>query len=269
MASTLVPSLPKPLQVLRTGGISVVYEVSDSIVLKRPTVEGQAGLVRENRIFGILAKHPPCPEPENILLNDRSHLKIADFDCTDVIGARFEACIPPYGRVLGSEAGPGEGTAGKLGARTEQFALGSIFYYINYGLEVYYNLHMDDGPMVVELLQRKVFPELTKYPTIDSIIRDCWHGKFETIGKLSKLISIQLNSGYETSTSVSEAEFATKRNLCLQLLDEGILDACPLEEDYSGPTQRRNWPRGDNGREKGPLVINNLPSRSDSEQEVY
>lgn len=92
--------------------------------------------------------------PENILLNDQLHLNNSDFDCADVICSEFEACIPPYSRLLGSEAGSDEGSAGKLGSRTEQFALGSIFFVINYGLEVYedQNFGLDHGPMVVELL---------------------------------------------------------------------------------------------------------------------
>ncbi|KAL9124461.1 MAG: hypothetical protein Q9217_006206 [Psora testacea] len=228
MAPPLVSSLPKGLKVLRKGGNSIVYKVSDSIVLKRPSIEGQAQFVKENRIFEMLAKHSPCSElvcsflqtdngnfleymsqfslaerlqqhqirdemstqvlqvsclehyglrtrwmgalangtawleslgyahgdlrPENILLNDRSYLKITDFDCTDIIGSEFEACIPPYGRLLGSEAGSDKGSAGKLRSRTEQFALGSIFYFINYGLEVYENISLDQGPIVVERL---------------------------------------------------------------------------------------------------------------------
>ena len=54
-----------------------------------------------------------------------SYLKVADFNCTNLIGSDFEACIPPYGRLLGSEAGADEGRAGRLGPRTEQFVLGS------------------------------------------------------------------------------------------------------------------------------------------------
>ena len=309
MASTLESSLPMRYKVLRRGGNSVVYEVSACIVLKRPTIKGRAQFLKENRIFEMLAEHPPCPElvcsflhtdggnfleymtqfslaerlqqhqirdekstqvlkvsclepfllrtrwmsalakgtawleslgyahgdlrPENVLLNDQFHLKIADFDCTDVIGSEFEACIPPYGRLLGSEAGSDEGSAGKLGSRTEQFALGSIFYFINYGLEVYedQNFGLDHGPMIVERLQRQIFPKLTKYPKIDSIIYDCWHGRFKSIAELSKAILIQLDLGYEGSRVMSEVTFATKRNHCLQLLGEGILNACPQEKD--------------------------------------
>lgn len=65
--------------------------------------------------------------PENILL-DRNCLRLSDFDCTAKIGSEFEACIAPYGRVLGSEGGQDQGTAGLLGPRTEQFALGSLYY---------------------------------------------------------------------------------------------------------------------------------------------
>lgn len=68
--------------------------------------------------------------PENILL-DRDRLKLSDFDCTAEIGTYFEACMAPYGRLLNSEeVDQGEsGTSGFLSPRTEQFALGSIFYF--------------------------------------------------------------------------------------------------------------------------------------------
>jgi serine/threonine protein kinase len=113
--------------------------------------------------------------PENILVNEQDHVKVADFDCTDLIGSKFEACIPPYGRLLGSEASSEKGSAGKLGARTEQFALGSLFYYINYGTEVYddQNFGKDHGPVVVERLQEMIFPKLNTTLMSDLIIDAC------------------------------------------------------------------------------------------------
>lgn len=114
--------------------------------------------------------------PENILL-DRDRLKLSDFDCTTKIGSKFQACTSPYGRDLGSEGGDDQGTPGKLGLRTEQFALGSLYYLINYGFEVYGDRCLgadpsgkEHGPVVGDLLQKMIFPKLNGDPMIDSII---------------------------------------------------------------------------------------------------
>ncbi|EFY95003.1 protein kinase [Metarhizium robertsii] len=129
--------------------------------------------------------------PENILL-DRNRLKLSDFDCTAKIGTDFEACMAPYGRVLDSnEPDQGRrGTAGFLGPRTEQFALGSLYYLINYGFEVYGDRCLTEdpkehGPKVVNLLQNMKFPELDGDPLIDDIIVKCWHNEYTTIAELA------------------------------------------------------------------------------------
>lgn len=130
--------------------------------------------------------------PDNILI-DGDQLKLSDFDCTAQIGTDFEACIPPYGRVLNSsesDQGPCGG-AGFLSSRTEQFALGSLYYLINYGFEVYGdrcltpNNPKEHGPKVVKLLQNMEFPTLDGDPVIDDIIDKCWHNKYATIAELA------------------------------------------------------------------------------------
>lgn len=85
--------------------------------------------------------------PENILL-DRNRLKLSGFDCTVEFGTDFETCPCPYGRLLNSnEADQGiPGTAGFGGPRTEQFALGSLYYLINYGFEVCDDQCLADDP---------------------------------------------------------------------------------------------------------------------------
>lgn len=129
--------------------------------------------------------------PENILL-DRDRLKLSDFDCTAEIGSDFEACMAPYGRILNSdEADRGErGTSGFLGSRTELFAIGSLYYLINYGFEVYGDRVLtenprDHGPKVVDLLQDMEFPALNGDPLIDDIIDRCWHNKYATVSELA------------------------------------------------------------------------------------
>lgn len=79
--------------------------------------------------------------PENILLD-------SDFDCTAEFGTDFETRSYPYGRLLNrNETDQGRpGTAGFLGPRTEQFALGSLFYLIYYGAEVYDDQCLVDDP---------------------------------------------------------------------------------------------------------------------------
>jgi serine/threonine protein kinase len=301
-AKELLRDMPT-LTELRRGATSIVYKVNSLIVVKCPTIEGHTDFVKENRIFDILAQHPPCPElvasflrfengnfleympgfslserlqrhqirdpkstrvlsvqrleplslrktwmkalaegiawleslglahgdlkPENVLVGKQDRVKIGDFDCTNFIGSEFEACIPPYGRLLGSEAGSKEGTAGKLGARTEQFALGSLFYYINYGVEVYddQDFGEDHGPVIVEQLQRMVFPKLNSNSVLDSIIEDCWHGRFQSVAALSEAISQQCNLRNYSSKAISPEEFAVRRAYCLQLVEGGIFTA--------------------------------------------
>jgi hypothetical protein len=150
--------------------------------------------------------------PENILL-DRNRLKLSDFDCTAKIGTDFEACIAPYGRILNSnEIDQGlRGTFGVLGPRTEQFALGSLYYLINYGFEVYGDRCLTDdpkehGPKMVDLLQDMEFPKLGGDSMINSIIDRCWHNEYATVAQLAlhteKLLDVGIhNEGANTGVT--------------------------------------------------------------------
>lgn len=135
--------------------------------------------------------------PENVLL-DRNRLKLSDFDCTAEIGTNYEACMAPYGRILNQNDEGECGTFGFLGPQTEQFALGSLFYLINYGFEVYGDRCLTEdpyehGPKVVDLLQNMEFPTLDGDPLIDGIIDNCWHGKYGTVSELAAVTESLLN----------------------------------------------------------------------------
>lgn len=145
--------------------------------------------------------------PENILF-DRDRLKLSDFDCTAEIGTDFEACIAPYGRILnGNETDQGRrGTASFLGPRTEQFALGSLYYLINYGFEVYGDRCLaedprEHGPKVVDLLQDLEFPKLDGDPLIDDIIDKCWHNRYATVAELAAHTRSLLSKGAMEGTN--------------------------------------------------------------------
>ncbi|EEH44701.2 uncharacterized protein PADG_00990 [Paracoccidioides brasiliensis Pb18] len=196
--------------------------------------------------------------PENILL-DRNRLKLSDFDSTTHIGSQFETCIVPYGRLVGSEGGPFQGTAGLLGPRTEQFALGSLFYLINYGFEVYGDQCFGDdpsgkehGPLVMDLLQMMIFPDLNQVPMIDSIIRRCWFGEYKTVAELAadteKLCSIGSETsgdnieGVKCSAPISVDDFLSQRKLCEDLVRCGIPTALSLQNprQLGLPIKRRH-----------------------------
>lgn len=182
--------------------------------------------------------------PENILL-DRDRLKVSDFDCTAEIGTDFEACMAPYGRVLNSEElGQGRrGSSGFLGPRTEQFALGSLFYLINYGFEVYGDRCLTENPnehgrKVVDLLQNMEFPKLDGDPLIDNIINKCWHNNYGTIAELAAYTEALLPGknnrretkdgepdeySRDTGQNRSAEDFSSKRTFCQSLEKRGLL----------------------------------------------
>ncbi|KAI9034835.1 uncharacterized protein KD926_005325 [Aspergillus affinis] len=154
--------------------------------------------------------------PENVLL-DRNRLKLSDFDCTAKIGTNYEACMAPYGRMLNNEeSDQGEcGTPGFLGPRTEQFALGSLYYLINYGFEVYGDRCLaedpyEHGPKVVDLLQNMEFPTLDGNPLIDDIIHKCWHNKYVTVSELAAHTKSLLN---ERTDAMKSSEVVTLKTI--------------------------------------------------------
>lgn len=180
--------------------------------------------------------------PENILL-DRNRLKLSDFDCTAEIGSEFEACMAPYGRLLGSHEQDqgGRGSSGFLGPRTEQFALGSLYYFINYGFEVYGDQLLTEDPKehgckVVDLLQNMEFPNLNGDPLIDDIINKCWRNRYTTIAELAaytKILLLGRNNWKDTAAEkacTSEEDFSLKKRLCQQLEKQGLLHMLSSEE---------------------------------------
>ncbi|KAI4165349.1 MAG: hypothetical protein LQ342_001217 [Letrouitia transgressa] len=141
--------------------------------------------------------------PSNLLLDSEDHLKIIDFDSTAAVGAVFDGCQPPYARVLGDEAAEDRGTFGYHGPRTEQFAIGSVIYYMTRGHELYDNewLGEDHESRIVSLLQEMVFPR-TSDSKVDIVICDCWHGRFRSIEGLKVKVA-QL--GHETDFTMARA----------------------------------------------------------------
>ncbi|KAL2759757.1 hypothetical protein ACRALDRAFT_1060247, partial [Sodiomyces alcalophilus JCM 7366] len=73
--------------------------------------------------------------PGNMLLCPAGHVKLADFDRTLKIGEDMLSGTEPFARILDEEGGLDRGTYGKAGCRTEQFAVGSVFYSLTCGYD--------------------------------------------------------------------------------------------------------------------------------------
>lgn len=170
--------------------------------------------------------------PPNLLLDSNDHLKLIDFDNTMEVGSVFDGCQPPYARVLGDEAADDRGTFGYHGPRTEQFAIGSILYYMTRGYEPYENewLGEDHGPMVVTLLQEKKFPKVSEN-NVDTIIHKCWHGEFGSIKSLKLEVNrLGRDMGLKMAKAMPREEYEARHRECKELVDLGVLDDTPRGE---------------------------------------
>ncbi|CAH0023544.1 unnamed protein product [Clonostachys rhizophaga] len=111
--------------------------------------------------------------PGNMLLYPAGHVKLADFDRTLKIGEDMLSGTEPFARLLGDEGGSDCGTYGKAGCRTEQFAIGSVFYSLTRGYDPFEDEWWgpDHGP-----IRRLEY---------DGVIGSCWNGRYQSIKNLA------------------------------------------------------------------------------------
>ncbi|KAH8588266.1 kinase domain-containing protein [Bisporella sp. PMI_857] len=119
-------------------------------------------------------------DPRNILFN-KDQLKLVDFDPSLKIGEDLDVGYEPY--VRSRNKGQIGGDYGIAGPSTEQFALGSIFWFMTRSAELYHEL---EGPEQVNRLMNGQFPATDPQDPTDNIISDCWLGKFESIAEVSR-----------------------------------------------------------------------------------
>lgn len=143
--------------------------------------------------------------PQNILLDVNDQVKLIDFDHSLRVGDMLDVGYEPYVRQHREAIGGIYGTAGPV---TEQFALGSVFWYMTRGSELYSEL---DGPGQVDRLLEGNLPTINPQDPIDHIIRNCWNGYYPRVADLvdhikgalklevdvQHVISLNLNLKYE------------------------------------------------------------------------
>lgn len=103
---------------------------------------------------------------------------IGCFDHSPAIGDALDVGYEPYVRQHRGTLGGLYGTAGPV---TEQFALGSAFWYMTRNSELYSEL---EGPDQVDRLLEGKFPATVPHDPIDKIIANCWNGFYPQIADL-------------------------------------------------------------------------------------
>ncbi|KAM5457436.1 putative protein kinase C [Microsporum audouinii] len=160
--------------------------------------------------------------PPNLLLDGDDRLKLIDFDCAAKIGSPSDGSAPPWARILGVEAGDDAGSFGLYGARTEQFAIGSVIYLMTRGYEPYEN--EDPGLNIVDLFRRMEFPSLGNDP-LDRIIDQCWKGRFEYLKDLAEETSTLSDGSYPKSLPpLTERYCLERQKKCQMLVNQGLLE---------------------------------------------
>ncbi|KAH6706198.1 kinase-like domain-containing protein [Leptodontidium sp. MPI-SDFR-AT-0119] len=138
-------------------------------------------------------------KPANILVDDQDQLKLVDLGHAKPIGSDVEVGDDPY--VRAHKVGEPGGCYGVAGPETEHFALGSVFWYITRGTELYSELQGHD---VVNRLADRQFPDTDPDDPIDNIILKCWLTKFERAVDLL----------HEIERSMSDEKYLAKKELC-------------------------------------------------------
>lgn len=163
--------------------------------------------------------------PGNMLLCSVGHIKLADFDRTLKIGEYMLSGTEPFARLLGDEGGPDRGTYGKAGYRTEQFAIGSVFYSLTRGFDPFEDQWWgpDHGPIRMQKLQRMELPKLD-HLECDNVILSCWHGRYKSITELSADIVALDGNAWEVTFEEDSRWAKARINESKTIARSGILE---------------------------------------------
>jgi serine/threonine protein kinase len=114
--------------------------------------------------------------PRNVVFDSEDTLRLIDFDHSLQAGGKVDVGDEPYVRYHNDPS-----HYGWAGPATEQFALGSLFWYMTRGSELYSELSGFDR--VNTLIARK-FPSLDLQDPVNRIISNCWEEKYVSVAEL-------------------------------------------------------------------------------------
>ena len=166
--------------------------------------------------------------PNNLLLDGDDHLKLTDFDCAQKIGAPSSGNTAPGARFQGDEAGSERGTFGACGARTEQFAIGSVLYCMTRGHEPCED-EDESGPAVVQRFQDMALPALGgdgRPARLDGVVGRCWAGRYTSIAELAREAEALPGGAAEASRprALSAGYLEECDQVCRRLVEGGLLE---------------------------------------------
>lgn len=146
--------------------------------------------------------------PRNILLDAHDQVKLIDFDHAFTIGHGLDVGYEPYVRQHREMLA---GVFGAAGPATEQFTLGSVFWYMTRGSELYAEL---PGPEQVDRLLDGIFPATDPQDPIDRIIGNCWNGHYVRVADLVEDITSVLGLEKQSRHMMSAGQRRDRMRLC-------------------------------------------------------
>jgi len=161
--------------------------------------------------------------PGNILFSSEWNVRLGDLDRSISTNDDLEAVSEPFGRLLSRAEGEGAGTYGTAGARTEAFAIGSIYYTLLRGHEPY---EMEDWGnehyiILMEKFQNREFPPLDG-SVGDTVIRKCWNAEYSSLVELSGEF---MDAVHEDEILVEDLERSEiLQEECKKIAQSGVLD---------------------------------------------
>ncbi len=156
--------------------------------------------------------------PRNLLLDQWLNMKLSDFDSFGKIGEDLPGAPAPYARVL--KHGPNRGGFGQCGARTEQFAIGSILYFMLYGYEPYEDTDLD-GDEIIDRFQDMRFPELREEDVLEKFVQKCWFEQFPSMNALKSEV-LASTSDVATKVEVAQVGSAKEKEICKGIVRSGL-----------------------------------------------
>ncbi|KAI9375600.1 hypothetical protein BJX61DRAFT_549123 [Aspergillus egyptiacus] len=155
----------------------------------------------------------------NCLPDRNFNLKLADFGRAITIGQPLEGTLPPRAKPI--LAVPLKGTYGLCSARTEQFAVGTLLYFMVYGHEPYDDIILSAAEWDRRFGEME-FPELHRNEVCDGIISACWHNVYPTMA----LLAYDVKRKTKDMTWNAEHIFVDSENekkTCVALARRGLL----------------------------------------------